>query len=472
MRHQRTFLASVLLLSSAIPALAAEQAGVSAAVQGQVALTRPQGAVGAQVKSGEEIFLQDEIRSGARSGMQILLLDETVFTIGPESEIRVDEFVYDPKTSAGKVTVGVTKGVFRFVTGRVARKNPADMNVNLPSGTIGVRGTMVAGRTDPVTKASVAVLLGEGDENDTGSPAGAIQVCNAGQCETARRAGYAISIDAPDAAPSKPFPMPLPQIQSITSAVSDPEGVVESAAAGAGTPDVAAGGAANDGDPRPAGDVAGEGTAAALKTAERFQRRLDARQELDGLTSEAAQDITDSENIRDLFVEGPSGLPPELLPDLEIPELPSDFTSYGQLAGLGEQVALYQAFELGLTDGESTIGSYNFRLEIDVLQRSASLEFNNISAYDSSLGRIAGGRTLTGQANEPMVFGVQGGVGGSSSLGCPNGCQAAGTAVVRNLDGRIGGVAQQFLTVFDNPDNPTRAVVTEPSDLIVPRSSP
>ncbi len=129
----------------ALPAHAAEQAGVSAAVRGEVALSRLQVAVGRQVVSGEPILLQDAIQSGQRSGMQILLLDETIFTIGPESELVIDEFVYDPKTSAGKLSAEITKGVFRFVSGKIAHEKPDDMKLKLPSGTLGVRGTMVAG---------------------------------------------------------------------------------------------------------------------------------------------------------------------------------------------------------------------------------------------------------------------------------------------------------------------------------------
>jgi hypothetical protein len=82
--------------------------------------------------------------------MQILLLDQTVFTIGPESELVIDEFVYDPKTNAGKLSAEITKGVFRFVSGKIAHEKPEDMNVKLPAGTLGVRGTMVAGRVDDV----------------------------------------------------------------------------------------------------------------------------------------------------------------------------------------------------------------------------------------------------------------------------------------------------------------------------------
>ena len=108
MRFPQTSLLLSLTLALAPPAIAAEQAGVSAAVRGQVALTRVQVAVGRQVVGGEPILLQDAIQSGQRSGMQIMLLDQTVFTIGPESELVIDEFVYDPKTNAGKLSAEIT----------------------------------------------------------------------------------------------------------------------------------------------------------------------------------------------------------------------------------------------------------------------------------------------------------------------------------------------------------------------------
>ena len=126
-----------------VPSLAqdATQAGVSAAVRGEVALARAN-AVGRQVVSAEPIFLRDQITSGADSGMQILLLDETVFTIGPESEMTIDEFVYDPATRQGSLAASMGKGVMRFVTGNISAGTPENMTIKLPVGTIGIRGTI------------------------------------------------------------------------------------------------------------------------------------------------------------------------------------------------------------------------------------------------------------------------------------------------------------------------------------------
>jgi hypothetical protein len=117
------------------------QAGVSAAVRGDVQVARAD-VVGRQVESGESIFLQDAIESGADSGMQILLLDESVFTIGPESALTIDEYVYDPATGDGSLAADMTKGVMRFVSGNIAAGTPENMTIKLPAGTIGIRGTI------------------------------------------------------------------------------------------------------------------------------------------------------------------------------------------------------------------------------------------------------------------------------------------------------------------------------------------
>ena len=97
------------------------QAGVAAAVKGEVKATTPPGKAAHLLKSGDKIFMGDKIETSAGSQLQILLLDETVFTLGPSSTITVDEFLYDPKNAEGKASM--VKGVLRAVSGKVARRN-------------------------------------------------------------------------------------------------------------------------------------------------------------------------------------------------------------------------------------------------------------------------------------------------------------------------------------------------------------
>lgn len=164
------------------------QAGVAAAVRGKVRLvsvaaapastTAPAPAVGRDVTSGDPVYLGDTVEAGPNAGLQIMLMDETIFTIGPDSAIVIDRFIYDPDKGAGKVGAKVLRGVFRFVSGRVAANKPSDMEVRLPNGVIGIRGTSAGGFVR--NGVSQVVLLGPGPENNVGEPGGRIIVSGGG----------------------------------------------------------------------------------------------------------------------------------------------------------------------------------------------------------------------------------------------------------------------------------------------------
>jgi len=134
------------------------QAGVAAAVKGEVKAVTPPGKAAHLLKSGDQVFIGDKIETGTDGQLQILLLDQTVFTLGPSAGITLDEFMYDPANDDGKVKASMMKGIFRVVSGKVAHKKPENMSVDLPAGSIGFRGTNVAGIIDG--QRSMIVLLG------------------------------------------------------------------------------------------------------------------------------------------------------------------------------------------------------------------------------------------------------------------------------------------------------------------------
>lgn len=201
---------------------AAARAGVAAAVSGEVALAAVAGirAIGKDVVSGDPIFLGDKITTGQDGRLQIMLQDETVFTLGPNAALTVDKFVYDPSTSAGKVSATILKGTFRFVSGKIAQRQPSDMDVKLPVGSIGVRGTSVAGETDGTR--AIVVLLGPGPENDAGERVGRILVSGTGPSGSATtveivRPGFATEIASPNLPPSPPVRIDPVRLAALTA---------------------------------------------------------------------------------------------------------------------------------------------------------------------------------------------------------------------------------------------------------------
>ncbi|MFI5345890.1 MAG: FecR domain-containing protein [Elusimicrobiota bacterium] len=150
----RTLSAALSLLlavsaSAQVPASALARIGTAAAVKGDVKAVSAGAAVGRVVSSGKSLFLNDHVTTDAAGRLQVLLLDETIFTLGPNSDMVLDDFVYDPKTSAGKVVATIAKGTFRFVTGKVAQRDPSRLKIKVAVGTIGVRGSIGVGETGP-----------------------------------------------------------------------------------------------------------------------------------------------------------------------------------------------------------------------------------------------------------------------------------------------------------------------------------
>ncbi len=179
-------------MTAAVIPTGLERIGVVAATQGKVELKMP-GQVGRIAKSGQPIYMGEMVNTDEKGHLQILLLDETVFTIGPNSAITIDKFVYDPKTTAGEIKASISKGVFRYVSGKIAIKNPNKVTVKLPTTTLGFRGTIVGGSVEANGQGLVG-LLGPGGNNDAGARTGSFTIDGGGDQQSVDRTGFGVEI--------------------------------------------------------------------------------------------------------------------------------------------------------------------------------------------------------------------------------------------------------------------------------------
>ena len=129
-----------------------------------------------ELKPGDKIYLNETIFAGADSGTQILLLDQSTFTVGEDSEVVMDTFVYDPATNEGKIVAKVKQGSLKVISGLISKKNPDNLTVEVPEGTLGSRGTefqtiVSQGKTD-------TLLIGPGKNNTLGMRPGAVLIGN------------------------------------------------------------------------------------------------------------------------------------------------------------------------------------------------------------------------------------------------------------------------------------------------------
>ena len=119
------------------------------------------------LQNGSKIFFGDTIVSKQNANAQILFIDQTVLTLGEDTEMTIDEFIYDPKSNEGSFVSSVKSGTVKFITGQISKKNPENLEVKVPSGTLGARGTEFVVLTEKNNESTV-VLLGPGPENSLG----------------------------------------------------------------------------------------------------------------------------------------------------------------------------------------------------------------------------------------------------------------------------------------------------------------
>ena len=123
------------------------------------------GAPQSQLNIGKSIFFNERINTTTSGLVQVLLVDGSTFTVGPDSDLVIDKFVYDPKKGTGQIAASFSKGVMRFVGGKISKSDNA-VTINTPAGALAVRGCIILTQVEPatqVTPSSFAAVLVYGD---------------------------------------------------------------------------------------------------------------------------------------------------------------------------------------------------------------------------------------------------------------------------------------------------------------------
>lgn len=120
--------------------------GEISVVSGKVSVIRAQSELIAT--NGFKLEQKDEIKSGEDGKAQVLFKDGTAVTIGKNSTLKVEEFIFDEESKKGEAKIGMTNGVFKAITGQIGKINPENMKLNTKTATIGIRGTQILALVD------------------------------------------------------------------------------------------------------------------------------------------------------------------------------------------------------------------------------------------------------------------------------------------------------------------------------------
>ncbi|MDH5219007.1 MAG: FecR domain-containing protein, partial [Gammaproteobacteria bacterium] len=83
----------------------------------------------------------DTLKTSEKGQIQVRMADGGLVAVRPNSEFKIDEFVYTNDIENDKNFYSLIKGGFRSVTGAIGQANKAAYKVDTPVATIGIRGT-------------------------------------------------------------------------------------------------------------------------------------------------------------------------------------------------------------------------------------------------------------------------------------------------------------------------------------------
>lgn len=190
---------------------AEDNIGVTAAVNPQASGQQPE-QQRRELRVGVNVVANERIVTTAQGQAQMLFRDESAFTVGPNSDVVLDEFVYDPNTQTGKIALSATKGVFRLVGGKISKKTPVTLRT--PTSTIGIRGGIALVAVQPDGSTQATFLFGDSMTVESG-----------GVVKRATRPGFTIKTESADSPPSDPAPT---SSEDLDAALSVLEGGLES----------------------------------------------------------------------------------------------------------------------------------------------------------------------------------------------------------------------------------------------------
>ncbi len=107
--------------------------------KGAVFIVRAGQRIAARV--GTHVRATDTILTGANGSVGISFVDNSLLSMGPNSELAIDRFVFNSTTHEGNFDTSLKKGTLAVVSGKIAKQSPTAMKVKLPASILGVRGT-------------------------------------------------------------------------------------------------------------------------------------------------------------------------------------------------------------------------------------------------------------------------------------------------------------------------------------------
>jgi len=138
----RCILIGLILLSCQTAyATNASLAGLVKSLEGDVTIERNGQTIGAL--PGSTLMQGDTIKTGSNGKAGLILYDDTVISMGFNSKIALDSFMFDPNEKQLSLVTRIFNGTITYISGQIAKLAPNKATIETPYATIGSRGTQL-----------------------------------------------------------------------------------------------------------------------------------------------------------------------------------------------------------------------------------------------------------------------------------------------------------------------------------------
>ena len=119
----------------------ATHVGIVKSVMGEAQIVRGPESISAEANI--KILNGDLVKTGLDGKIGLVFKDDTVVSMGPNSQFRIEEFLFQPANKKLSFVARMIQGTASFLSGQIAKLAPHVVRLETPDATIGLRGTHV-----------------------------------------------------------------------------------------------------------------------------------------------------------------------------------------------------------------------------------------------------------------------------------------------------------------------------------------
>ena len=97
-----------------------------------------------KAKLGDVLHQADVVETGNNGSVGITFIDNSRFSVGPNTRIELSQFSFNPTTHDGEFITNMNRGTLTVISGDIAKRSPEAMKIKTPSTILGFRGTTTA----------------------------------------------------------------------------------------------------------------------------------------------------------------------------------------------------------------------------------------------------------------------------------------------------------------------------------------